>query len=161
MRKILTLLASLFIALSSWSQQTSSSASQMREEIAHSGAKTVVKQLQSGSGRSWKNLLSNIESGNGEWLQVAVAIRPGVDASTGEDLTFAIASALRKNPVTVLKLIGPGFPLEHVCDVPLIEPNDAQVAAWKRDALAALSRVKDPTLTDKVLHCRAALNAVK
>lgn len=161
MRQMLTLLASLCFAVSPWSQQTSPSASQMREEIAHSGAKTVVKQLNAGSGKPWKNLLSNVESGNDEWLKVAVAIHPGVDAGTGEDLTFAVATALRKNPATVLKLIGPDFPLEHICNVPLIEPTDAQITGWKRDALTALSRVKDPTLTDKVHQCRSAFDAIK
>jgi hypothetical protein len=158
---MLALAGSLCFALLSWSQQAGSSASQMREEISTSGAKAVVKRLNAGSGKPWKNLLSKIESGNDEWLQIAAAIRPGVDAETGEDLTFAVATALRKNPVPVLKMIGPDFPLERVCDVPLVEPTNAQVNTWKREALEALDKVNDPALTDKVTHCRSAFAAIK
>jgi hypothetical protein len=130
-------------------------------DIGQYGAPQVVKQLNAGSGARWKAVIAGIALGQNAWLDVARAIQPGVDAGTAEDLTSAVASALKVNPAGVLRLIGTEFPLTKVCDVPLIEPTNAEVAIWKRRTLAALDRVRDPSLTTKVHDCRAALAAIK
>jgi hypothetical protein len=130
-------------------------------DIGQYGAPKVVKQLNAGSGAQWKAVIAGVATGQNAWLDVARAIQPGVDAGTGEDLTSAVASALKVNPAAVLQLIGTEFPLEKVCDIPLIEPTNAEVASWKRRALAALDRVRDASLTTKVHDCRAALAAIK
>jgi len=130
-------------------------------EIGHYGASQVVKQLNAETGARWKAVITGIATGRDAWLDVARAIQPGVDAGTGEDLTYAVASALRANPTAVLRLTGVEFPLTQVCDVPLIEPTNAQVAIWKRQALAALNRVRDASLATKVHDCRAAFAAIK
>ena len=130
-------------------------------DIGRDGAPKFVGRLSAEAGTQWKAVRAGIASGKDAWLGVARAIRPGVDAGTGEDLNTALATALRVNPAGVLRLVGPDFPLTHVCDVPLIEPTDAQVAAWKRNALAALDRVSDPSLAATVQDCRAALVAIK
>ena len=135
-------------------------ASQLMAEITRDGAVVVVNRLAAGSGASWANVLTHIESGQDAWLGVARALRSGVDAGTGEDLTTAVATALRGNPAGVLKMTDSGFPIAQVCDVPLIEPTGAQVQHWKHDVLSALARVHDAGLSEKVQQCRAAISTV-
>jgi len=130
-------------------------------QIDHDGAKAVVGRLTAGTGKPWRAVLTHIESGQEAWLKVAHALHPGVDAGSGEDLAAAVATALRNNPAPVLKMTGPDFPLAQVCDIPLIEPSDAQVARWKRRVTTALARVKDISLAEKVRQCRAAIAAIK
>jgi hypothetical protein len=133
----------------------------IQADIARDGARAVVARLSGKSGGPWKEVILHISSGQDAWLSVVGALRPGVDAGTAEDLTGALASALRKNPEPVLKLIGPNFPLDQVCDIPLIEPTNAQLAAWKRSVLDALSHVKDAVLSDRATACSKAISAIK
>ncbi|MGE4482113.1 hypothetical protein [Acidocella sp.] len=135
-------------------------AQKLLSDIHQQGARSVVVQLSAGTGDQWTDVLNQISTGNNEWLEVAAALRPGTDAGTGEDLTGALAYALLKNPQGVLPLTGGDIPLDAVCGVPLIEPTDAQVAKWKAEALAALSRVKTASLASKVAACRADFMAV-
>lgn len=130
-------------------------------EIGRSGASQVVKRLNAGSGAPWMAVIKGIATGRHDWLDVARAIQPGVDAATSEELTAALAAALKLNPEAVLRLVGEPFPLPKICDVPLIEPTNAQVANWKRRALKALDGVRDASLAIKVRDCRAALAAIK
>jgi hypothetical protein len=116
-------------------------------DIERDGAKKVVARLNGGSGAGWETVRAGIASGKRAWLDVARAIRPGVDAGTGEDLTGALATALRVNPSAVLRLVGSDFQLTQICGVPLIEPTHAQVAAWKRSALAALNSLLTKSLS--------------
>jgi hypothetical protein len=41
---------------------------------------------------------SGIRKGNQEWLAVASALEPGVDASSAEDLKAALSEAIPHNP---------------------------------------------------------------
>jgi hypothetical protein len=136
-------------------------ASALRTAIAREGAAPVVHQLTAGSGTSWARVIDQIGSGRGDWLDVARALRPGVDAGSGEDLTSAVAAALKHNPAAVLSLTGPDFPIEQICTVPLIEPTDAQVKRWRDEVFAALRQVKDMSLSDKVAACRATMAQTK
>ncbi|EKN00805.1 MULTISPECIES: hypothetical protein [unclassified Acidocella] len=133
---------------------------ELLKDIHQQGPRNVVAQLSAGNGAQWTDVLNRISMGNDEWLAVAAALRPGTDAGTGEDLTGALAYALLKNPQGVLPLTGGSIPLEAVCNVPLIEPTDAQVAKWKAEALTALSRVKATSLAREVAACRADFLAV-
>jgi hypothetical protein len=78
-------------------------------DTARSGAKKVVAQLNAGSASRWKAVIAGIASGKDAWLEIARVIEPGVDAGMGEDLTGAAATALRANPVGVLRLVGTEF----------------------------------------------------
>jgi hypothetical protein len=162
MRRSAGLFAGFLIGISvAHSHAAALSTTEIRAKIARDGATGAVSALMAGSGAGWKVLLARIGGGDDAWLDIARAIRPGVDAGSGEDLTFALASALSRNPAGVLRMAGRDFPLAKICDVPLIEPTDAQVAVWKTQALTALARVHSDALRAKVNECRADLNAVK
>jgi hypothetical protein len=126
----------------------------LQAQIAREGAGPVVAHLTAGSGAPWHTVIAHIASGQAAWLATAIPLRPGTDAGIGEELTGAVAMALLKNPIAVLKLAGDDFPLARICDLSTIEPTDAQVAKWKRDALAALAKVKDSSLVEAVVGCR-------
>jgi hypothetical protein len=153
--------AALSLALSESVAAAELSATALEADAAREGPALVVRQLTAGANPPWERVLAHIKSGQDEWLSVARALRPGVDADTGEDLIGAVAAALKNNPNSVLKLTGSGFPIKQVCDVPLIEPTNAQVKHWKAEVLAALARVQDASLSDKARACRAAISAVE
>jgi hypothetical protein len=137
------------------------SAAEVDARLSGEGARSFVRQTTRADPKRWEAILAQINTGQADWIGVAAKLLPGVDAASGEDLTGALAGALRRNPQAVLPLTGPALPLKDVCNVPLIEPTDAQVAQWKRQVIAALDRVHEPTLTDKVKACRAAIKAVQ
>jgi len=127
--------------------------------IVRDGAVAVVNQLNAGSGDSWSMVIAGISSGQPAWLAVAQELEPGADAGSGEDLETALSTALPKNPAGVLALTGKTFPIADICSVPLIEPTDAQVAAWQHTVLAALEKVNDAKLAPSLQACRAAISA--
>jgi hypothetical protein len=129
-------------------------------EIARDGAAKVLSRLTAGSGVAWDETVARIASGQDEWLAVARALRPTVDAGTGEALTEALAKALANNPTGVLMMTGKDFPISQICDIPFIEPTETQVAHWKRKVLAALEQVKDASLSQKARACRAAIASI-
>ena len=138
-----------------------SEAKRVLAEISHDGAAKVVARTRAGSGQAWLRITRGVETGRADWLEVAKAIKPGVDASSAEELSFAVASALKRNAAAVLKMTGADFPLDRVCAVPLIEPTEAQVRAWTRAALAALAKVDDPSLAEASKACKASLTGAK
>ena len=79
------------------------------------------------------------------------------DASYSEDLEFAVAVALAKNPAGVLRL--QNFPLDKVCDVPYLEPTDAVIHGFQAKTSSALATVNAPELQDRKKQCLAILMA--
>lgn len=97
----------------------------------------------------WKNRkLGNsfnkgIASGEAEWLVVAAKMRKVSDAGFTSDILISMSEALTKNPIAVLKLIGPEFPEERICSVPFIEPTDAVVKRNMKAVEKALKPIQD------------------
>lgn len=71
-------------------------------------------------------ILGGVETGKKEWLDIAVALRPATDASYSEALSISVAIALAHNPGNALGVSDKGFPLAHMCSVPLIEPTEEE-----------------------------------
>lgn len=160
MRHALILAVALCLASSGLAAYSGISASSITSEIARDGAAAVLRRLTAGSGAAWDEVVGRIASGQSEWLGVAHALLPAVDAGTGEALTEALSTALARNPTGVLMMAGKDFPIEKICDVPLIEPTESQVARYKHKVLAALDQVTDVSLADKARACRAAIAAI-
>ncbi len=156
--KVAVMLATAF-ALSGPFAEAQNSARNISAQIDHEGAKRVVLNLNRGSALRWQKLLRHVSSGQKVWLHIALKLHAGADAGYGEDLNFALAQGLIHNPVEVLKLSDDAFPVEAICSVPLIEPTDQQVKAWKTRALKALEGVKLSRLSDKISACRHLLLA--
>jgi hypothetical protein len=161
MKWVLATLIFLTLASSAPGLAADVSPAGIEARIGRDGAQAEVNRLKEGAGALWQQVLARIASGNSAWLDVARDLRPGVDASTGEDLGDALALALPRNASGVLRLAAEGFPLAELCGVPFIEPTDTQVARWKGAALSALAKVNDPALADRLAECRSDVSADK
>ncbi len=159
MKYLLLAAACVAAALPCGARADSLSPPAIHARIARDGAVAVVNQLNAGSGASWSTVIADISSGQPAWLSVAQELEPGADAGSGEDLETALSTALPKNPAGVLELAGKTFPIADICSVPLIEPTDSQVAAWRHRVLSALAKVNDAALISQLQACRAAISA--
>jgi hypothetical protein len=69
----------------------------------------------------WGELLDHIETGQGQWLEVAIKLHAGTDAGSSEMLTSAVGVALLRNPRQVLLRVAPVLGMEGVCSSPDID----------------------------------------
>ena len=82
--------------------QVGPSANNVLSAIHVRGPKRVLMEYVSGKGQVWRQIIRKIQSGDPRWLAVAAAFKPASDAGYSEDLNFAVAEALPKNPQGVL-----------------------------------------------------------
>ena len=83
-------------------------------EVKRDGPRAVVSRLWADE-KLFEAVLNRIESGEGQWLDVARHLRPGSDAGASESLDHAVALALPRAPSRVLPLIGAEFRLGSIC----------------------------------------------
>jgi len=125
----------------------------IEHDIAVNGASSVVKQLRSGKGTAWQDVLRNVETGRVAWLRVAQQLLKGTDAGNTESLYFAVSLALTRNPEAVLPMLGPEIPAGKICTVPYIEPSEKTEREYRAKARAALDRIAQPELTARKEMC--------
>lgn len=106
----------------------------------------------------WVYILKQIETGDAQWLNVARALRRGMDVGSHSmmELETAVSSALLTAPANVLRIAGAEFSIQAVCTPPLFELEEAKaevvIAALRRFEIA-LSKVSDPELENKRQSC--------
>lgn len=129
----------------------------VRAMIEQQGATNAVKALYADGADTagWNAVLEGVAGGDQAWLDLAPLLKPGTDAATAETLTIALSEALPKNAAGAMKLIGKDWTVDDVCRLGVIEPSEAEVAAWKTGATAAVTAVTDPTLADMKAKCLA------
>jgi hypothetical protein len=66
---------------------------------------------------------------------------------------MAVGRALPLDAERVLRLIGHGFELNFVCTSPFDEPAPGVAEAYERNALAALTSLRDPDLKSIAAEC--------
>jgi len=135
------------------------SAEMVLSEIRLGGVAKVAQRLDSDEsfGRSVTN---GIATGDSAWLDVADKLTPA-SATAEASLSMALASALPRSPVRVLALVGEKYPVEEVCGIPFPRPDSARVMTYHDDAVAALGRVSDTSLTKARDACRVALDTAR
>ena len=105
--------------------------------------------------------MHHIDAGSDAWLAVAAKLAPGSDAGSAEDLGISLATALPRNPAGVLRAASlqddTPLSLAHVCGLPFIEQPPSETAAYRTQAVNAVTRVADPSLADRRARCLAAL----
>lgn len=133
-------------------------ASSVLADVRARGAHAVVAALWSDESR-WNQVMTNIGSGRPEWLNVAVALRPGTDAGAAETLDEAIFFALRTAPVAVLKLLKDGrFDAKFICSSNVgIDYTPAESRRFIRERIKVLSGVSDATVMTTRDKCIAGL----
>jgi hypothetical protein len=125
----------------------------IRSQIQKVGAKNVIAKMTAGGGSSWNHAITEIESGDANWLAIAKELRAGSDAGNTESIYVAVSHAALNAPARVLRMIGDAFPMAVVCTMPDIEPTAASLAAYIRRAEAAMASVQDPSLKTKRDQC--------
>jgi hypothetical protein len=135
------------------------SAEVVLSQIKLGGVAGVAKRLDSDEsfGRS---VMGGVATGDSLWLEVASKLKPA-SATAEASLAIALASALPHSPAKVLALLGEKYPLEEVCGIPFLRPDSTLVASYYDDAIAALDRVRDTSLTKTSDACRAALDTAR
>jgi len=127
-------------------------AGQIEARIHAEGGRKVIKDLRADEAE-FEEILSRIDSGESEWLDVALLLKPFSDGGTAEGVGYAVARALPKAPARVLSLVGHGFDLEEVCTSPFNEPAAGIAESYERKALAALATVRDRRLGTLASEC--------
>ncbi len=137
----------------------SGSAELVLSEIKLKGAANVAKQIDADEsfGRS---VMNGIATGDSAWLDVAGQLTPA-SASAEATFSIALASALLHSPARVLRLLSSKYPVEDVCDIPFLKPESTVIASYHDDAVAALGRVRNDSLTQVRDACRAALDQAR
>ena len=104
-------------------------------------------------------VLDRIGEGATPWIGLAPDLAKGADGAAAEGL----GRALPRNPVAVLQAIDGDdagiIGVRTVCGLPFIEATAASNAAYKRRAVAAVSRVQQPELKAKRGRCLAQLRS--
>lgn len=135
----------------------------LQEEIQQLGARAVLKNLS--QSRDWGGFLTCIATGESNWIQVAISLKPESDGSVGEDLANAVGEALDEHPEIVLQFAFPTFYLEQICSTP--DSYDSRFDSYQAAFLEiekredALTEVRDPLLEERAKICRAHLEDAK
>ncbi|HHA2021110.1 hypothetical protein [Enterobacter kobei] len=123
---------------------------QLLQMINEKGARHVVAELyanDSGESEWWNHVIPGIRKGNQEWLAVASALEPGVDASSAEDLKAALSEAIPLKPTGVLAILKDNKPLltvEQVCAFAHYPETEAESNKLFVDSIRAMFKIKSP-----------------
>jgi hypothetical protein len=164
---LLTLLAVWVSACSaqnmSSSELRSMSAADFQRHIDEEGAQQFVRRMlrdvdpHSPEEPNYDIVLEHVAEGSNGWLHAVAAIAPYTDATFSEGIRVAIADALVVNPTGVLKMIGTEEHFDEACGYPFVRQTDTYMLQHKREALAALKQVHQPSLAAKKEKCRKRL----
>ena len=106
-------------------------------------------------------LLEHVDRGETKWFGVWLKLREHADGGVSESIDMAFARAIPRAPRSVLRLVGHGLQLDFVCTSPFIEPEPGVAENYEREALRALSRVKDPDLQQVAKDCAKGVRSPK
>lgn len=105
--------------------------------IQKKGARATIEDLYKNY-ITWNLLLKKIASGDQQWLNVAVRLRPGTDAGSSEMLGLAVGEALAKFPGNVLSICVPYFEIDTVCSS--LDVDDPRFGASYELAIAEIQK---------------------
>jgi hypothetical protein len=120
----------------------------------------TVNQLAQGDWHNWLTIEKNISNGDTDWIELAPYLRLGTDAGTSVGIIVALATALPKNPIAVLKLEDNNMSLKRVCSFPFIEPTHDFIKDYSESAIQALNSIDDPRFLAEAEVCKIRLNAI-
>jgi hypothetical protein len=128
--------------------------------VNRSGAEAVARDV-TGSLGTWQAVLRGVNSGQREWLRVAEALRPALDAGASEDLTASLAEALSRAPSALLSMAGTDiegrrcpFTLPEVCGNYIAHDDDgARAREFLLRQYSAVKTVSQTVLAAKRQSC--------
>jgi len=97
----------------------------------------------------WEYVLDQIETGNIEWLKIALLLSPATDADSAETLGDALAEATTRAPARVLLLFS------NHCYIPdyKLPPTKERFLAEIQRRVRIVERVADPFLKQAKAEC--------
>src|SRR6266480_5170993 len=132
-------------------------------DINARGAYAVVKDIFEKP--EWSELLDHIETGQRQWLEVAVKIQAGTDAGSTEMLTSAVGVALLHDPRQVLLKVAPVLGMEGICFSPDIDdprwPTQQKAVANLDARIASVSRLRGADVASARESCLKYLKEAK
>lgn len=96
---------------------------------------------------NWEYIIEGISSGNAEWLKIVPLMAGATDAGFAEDLATALAQAIPKNVVGVLKVLNNNVPpvsIQSVCSMPLYVETVPEQNEYFVKAVQALYKADTP-----------------
>ena len=164
MKRFLTVFLYLFALRLSGAWPRDPSLAQLQDGIAKRGIAKVADELNHQVAPDpWDSIEAHVESGVTAWLDLARQLRFYTDAGASVGLENAVALALPKNPVAVLKILGTDpakdFTVRRVCSIEtFIEVPEGKLRSHLRRAKAAVDQVSDPHLQQTRQACLEVLN---
>lgn len=155
--RLLLSLLTVTYAMSALAAELPSTPAQALADINRMGASAFLAQFDD---QQIDTLYQHLQTGNPAWLALAPKLAPAADGANAIGLTISLAYALPKNANAVLAVTTEQdgiLGVERVCSIPFIEDTEKDRSAYKRDALKAVSALKDPVLTKAKDRCLAVL----
>jgi len=136
-------LLALALCLASAATADTMTAASMLSDIKARGARAVFKSIENTP--RWDEVLTHVESGERQWLKVAVMLYSATDAGDSEMLTLAAGVALLRRPRDVLIYAAPTLGIQFVCGQPVEgDPGvetPTKLLAYLDARIAAVSRL--------------------
>ena len=133
-------------------------ADQIDTEIRSEGAGPAVRRMAADG--DYDRVLAGIADGDTALIALSPKLAAGADAGASEALGIALARALPKNAAAVLAVLDQrqaAISEARVCGLPFVEGTITDIAAYRRDAEAAVRHVDTPPLQRSRMACIAAL----
>lgn len=144
--KRLILSAILVAPITAFSSDDAVDAAQILTQFSHTRPSQLIGSFGEVELEVWfGKILRGVETGRKEWLDVAVELHPATDASYSEALSISVAIALAHNPGNALAVSHKGFPLAHMCSIPLIEPAEKEFYSLLDRTIEAVQSATLPT----------------
>jgi hypothetical protein len=160
-RTTVVALVALLLSCSAVAQLTvRSSPADVEAAIRASDSRKVLSDLWQDDA-AFGALLDHVDRGETKWFGVWLKLREHADGAVSESIDMAFARAIPRAPRSVLRLVGHGLRLNVVCTSPFIEPEPGVAEKYEREALHALSRVKDPDLKQVARDCAKGVRLPK
>lgn len=155
---LLCFVAWTLASVAAWANQVGqTSARKLLDEVEQNGARKTVLRLY-GDRPAWTGVIEHIASGQGEWIDLALRLKPGSGGASNDELRDAMFRALARNPTYVLTHAQPAYPLATLCSgrvVPL--PTYKEAIAELAAVEDALNKVRVEDLRYKKELCLAEL----
>jgi hypothetical protein len=133
----------------------------VQASITANGVARTIQSLDRSN--QWDAVMDRIGRGDPAWIALAPKLAAGADGAKAEGLGIMLAKALPVNPAAVLRVLTANqyraMSVDRVCGIPFIEPPPGADAAYKTEAVAAVTRVATPGLISVREKCLARLTS--
>jgi hypothetical protein len=117
---------------------------------------TVVKKLhKENHGESWRNTITQIKTGNPDWLRLPLELEKGTATKGAEQLMDAVARAIPENPSGVLRILNEKniyLNAANICGLPLIPADSTVDEKFKTNALGAIEAQPEGSKCAKIMQ---------